>query len=382
MQIANALLSKAPSSPPTEFRLFKAGWNETSKGRFLFDSEAAASVMARYRRGGVELMIDLEHGSLDAPTRSDSADARGWFKLALRGGDLWAVGVTWTSDGARRLSDRTQRYISPAFSVDSKTNRVTEILNAAIVAMPATYGATMVAASRLTRTGSAVIGARVTHAQAEAFKALAQRSGVKPGRLLRGFIALAANTPDPVKGLAAIAKILGLPVDLAPDDVLKAVTELVNALNSLEAAQNVGTPEVTDPLAAGPGSSDASAYADESLSVEAALVTQLNAAAITACKRSGLTLGEFVRNRARVVRCGDNPKPDALKSLLKVLKLPANSTVEEVREKAMTHTPMSDVAAALGKPNATPEQTARMIAQLLANAFPTAPWWDPAVNGR
>lgn len=278
MQIAHALLSKAPSSLPTEFRLFKAGWNETSKGRFLFDSEAAASVMARYRRGGVDLMIDLEHGSLDAPTRADSADARGWFKLALRNGELWAVSVTWTPDGARRLSERTQRYISPAFNVGLETSRITEILNAAIVTMPATYGASAVAASRFTRAGSAVIGARVTREQAEAFRALAKRSGVKPGRLLRGFIALAANSPDPVKALAAIAKILELPADLAPDGVLRAVRalvdainslELVDAINSLEGVQNVGQP--ADPLAGVPGRSAASDFADEKLSALTAI---------------------------------------------------------------------------------------------------------------
>lgn len=133
---------------PSEFQIFKRGPNATSKGTFLFDDIAAQSVMSAYERADVDLMLDLEHESLDAsPTRADSRDARGWFKLELRDGALWGVGVNWTPDGARRLRERTQRYLSPAFDVDEH-NRIVEILNVAICAMPATYGAQPLAASR------------------------------------------------------------------------------------------------------------------------------------------------------------------------------------------------------------------------------------------
>jgi hypothetical protein len=75
-----------------EFRLFRAGVNETTKGTFLFDKRAAASVMAAYQRQGVDVMIDLEHLSLGgggAGSRQDASDARGWAKLALRNGGGW-----------------------------------------------------------------------------------------------------------------------------------------------------------------------------------------------------------------------------------------------------------------------------------------------------
>lgn len=87
-------------------------------------------------------MIDLEHQALNAgsPAEPDARDARGWFRLDLRpDGSLWAVGVTWTPDGAQRLSEKRQRYISPAFTVDPDTSRITSIINAAIVAIPATH---------------------------------------------------------------------------------------------------------------------------------------------------------------------------------------------------------------------------------------------------
>lgn len=134
---------------PTEFRIFRAGQNATSKGTFLFDDVAAKSVMADYAQHAVDLMIDLEHLSLDEGARHFSPDARGWFKLELRSGELWAVDVRWTPDGETRLREKRQRYISPAFQVEKKSGRVLRLLNVAITAMPATHAISpLVAASK------------------------------------------------------------------------------------------------------------------------------------------------------------------------------------------------------------------------------------------
>lgn len=134
-----AVLLAAGDEPPTEFRIFRAGKNETSKGTFVFDEAAARAVMADYEKHGADVMLDLEHMSIDDNARNWDPDARGWCKLELRGGELWAVDVKWTDDGAARLRAKTQRYISPAFAVDQKTKRITKILNIAICAMPATH---------------------------------------------------------------------------------------------------------------------------------------------------------------------------------------------------------------------------------------------------
>ncbi len=140
-----------PEEPAKEFRLFRAGVNRTSKGDFLFDDAAAAAVMAAFTAQANDLMIDLDHMSLREPAqaaREDAGDARGWAKLALRDGELWAVDVRWTPDGESRVRSKKQRYPSPAFTTDEQ-GRITEILNIALVAMPATYGAApLIAASR------------------------------------------------------------------------------------------------------------------------------------------------------------------------------------------------------------------------------------------
>lgn len=126
--------------PPSEFRLFRKGENRTSKGPFLFDGKAATEVMAAYRAHGVDIAIDLEHLSLEDPqqSRNFDPDARGWCRLELRNGELWAIGVKWTADGAARLREKRQRYISPAFIVDPESRRISQILNIAITASPAT----------------------------------------------------------------------------------------------------------------------------------------------------------------------------------------------------------------------------------------------------
>lgn len=107
--------------------------------------------MAAYTAQGVDCMLDLEHLALGDLSRPDASDARGWFKLAVRSGELWAVDIKFTTDGARRLAEKTQRYTSPAFLADEH-GRISELINVALVAMPATHqAAPLVAAARKTR---------------------------------------------------------------------------------------------------------------------------------------------------------------------------------------------------------------------------------------
>lgn len=135
--------------PPSEFRLFRYGVNASEKGEFLFDEVSAKSVMAAYNAQGVDVHIDLEHLALDPESKSFDPDARGWARLEVRNGELWAVNVTWNTDGERRLREKLQRYISPAFLVDD-SRRITKILNIALTGLPATHQtAALVAANQL-----------------------------------------------------------------------------------------------------------------------------------------------------------------------------------------------------------------------------------------
>lgn len=139
--VALALSDAADAPLPAEFRIFKAGLNTSTQGSVLFDAKAAAATMAAYRRHGVEIMIDLNHSAFDdaaRAARADAADAMGWCGLAVRSGELWAVDVRWTDEGAARLRERKQRFVSPLFLADAKTKRVCQVVNIALTAIPAT----------------------------------------------------------------------------------------------------------------------------------------------------------------------------------------------------------------------------------------------------
>jgi hypothetical protein len=142
LTLSNNVLLADDGELPAEFRIFARGENQTTKGTFVFDERAAADVMAAFaehmKAGAQGLMIDLEHLSLDSESRNFDPDARGWARLELRGGELWATQVKWTDDGARRLTEKTQRFISPAFARDPETRRITKVINVAITALPAT----------------------------------------------------------------------------------------------------------------------------------------------------------------------------------------------------------------------------------------------------
>jgi len=153
MNLARMAVLIDGDAPPTEFRIFTAGWNASENGDFLFDAEAARLLMASYQAHGIDRTIDLEHLSLDDSAPNYDPDARGSCHLQLRGGELWAIDVRWTDDGAARLASRRQRYISPTFLFD-KNRRPVKLHNIALTAHPALHGtpALVAASSRLRST--------------------------------------------------------------------------------------------------------------------------------------------------------------------------------------------------------------------------------------
>jgi phage I-like protein len=237
-----------PSALPTEFRIFRAGANPSTKGTVIFDDAAAASVMAAYSTQGVDLPLDLEHQSLDAPIRPDSTDARGWFKLEVRNGELWAVDLRLTPDGTRRLSEKTQKYTSPAFYTDEKQH-VTELINVALVAMPATHqAAPLVAASKRglappTKVGNTVVrspqGKRLNRMNPEdakaALEALKAEDGPKALALLEKFLTeMAGGAPAAEPGAEAMADTAEVPPK--PGEELAALTARLTKLEAEKAA--------------------------------------------------------------------------------------------------------------------------------------------------
>ena len=124
-------------SLPTAFRIFRAGVNETRKGSFTFDDEAAAAVMAAFAEHGMDrLPIDVDHGMLNQSPTLESSKAHGWFVPELRNGELWASDVQWSNAASEALREREFRFISPAFSAPN--GRIMRLLNVALTNLPAT----------------------------------------------------------------------------------------------------------------------------------------------------------------------------------------------------------------------------------------------------
>lgn len=141
-------------TPPAEFRIFAAGLFDTTKGPFLFDVDASASVLRCAADYGNELNCDYNHGQADGWPVDPALAGRsaGWFKLELRNGELWAVDVRWTPTAHAAIAASEWRYVSPWFSYDPETRRIAELHNVALTNTPATKHLKPLTANRLGET--------------------------------------------------------------------------------------------------------------------------------------------------------------------------------------------------------------------------------------
>ena len=135
-------------NPPTEFRIFAAGENKTLEGSYFFTAQSAKSVIEAREIWGVECMVDLEHlSTVSKDSPNYDPDARCWFLPELRDGELWAVNARWTEDGATRLKNKTQKYLSPTFYFNNETREIEALFNVALTALPKTLNAPALASA-------------------------------------------------------------------------------------------------------------------------------------------------------------------------------------------------------------------------------------------
>ena len=132
---------------PSEIRLFGPGTTATKKGDFLFDEDAALSVMDKFREQGMDkLPFDAAHGDAEPELRPRTRHkALGWFvptiKDDIEGGGgmgLFAADIEWTEMGLNALKRREFRFFSPAITFDAESRRITGLINVALTNIPAT----------------------------------------------------------------------------------------------------------------------------------------------------------------------------------------------------------------------------------------------------
>lgn len=155
-----SLIATISGKAPREFRIWRSGVNDTSKGPINFTPRSAQLVMDEYQKIGRKLAIDLEHGSNPQANPdfnlNDPPPMGGYFSIALRGPEnapeLWAVDVDWSNCGREfpepgkvccgkhQIESGQRRYFSPDIYFDEGTNEPTVLNKIALCAEPATYG--------------------------------------------------------------------------------------------------------------------------------------------------------------------------------------------------------------------------------------------------
>jgi hypothetical protein len=296
--VALSVIPLIGDAPPAEFRIFVAGENQTSKGVYLFDDIAAAAVMKAYAAHGCDVMIDLEHLSIADQDRSLNfdPDARGWCKLELRNGELWAAQVTWTPDGLIRLSEKRQRYMSPAFVVNDD-DRIIEVLNIAITAMPATHNLEPLVAASQRRIQRLAFEAEGDQKMSpEQFAAIAEALGLGADANIEDVLATIAAM---VKKVQDAANGTETPAEAAADPAVAAAAEavpVVAAASRLMAAARA--------LVRLSGKKDVGAAVAEAEAWRASHIELEQGRAKLAQERALLENGERRRLVAELVKCG------------------------------------------------------------------------------
>lgn len=127
---------------PTEFKMFSAGLNQSTKGNFMFTEASGKSCLDFSEKLGRDQVIDYEHASYSAKYASDpraAGRAAGFCRLSVKERELWAANVSWSADGEDDLKTRRYRFFSPMFEV-SEGGEILSVINCALTNNPALMG--------------------------------------------------------------------------------------------------------------------------------------------------------------------------------------------------------------------------------------------------
>jgi phage I-like protein len=189
--------------------LIPAGEFSGRDGRGPFRLADPARVIAATEALGLAagVPIDYDHATDFAAPEGRPAPAAGWIReLAERAGALWGS-VEWTPHGAKAITSREYRYISPVFQY-SPDGAVTRLLRAGLTNNPNLY---LTAISARAVAGMAAPDAGLQHEAAARTAA-----GAELGQGDEAMDTL----------LQQLCEMLGLDDDASPEEVLAAVRAL------------------------------------------------------------------------------------------------------------------------------------------------------------
>jgi hypothetical protein len=224
----------ADGKPPSEFRLFRSGINESDYGPILFDELAAQMVMEAQEEKGNPLYFDCNHGMLREDPSEEDAKSYGEFALEVRpvegGVELWAKDCMWNEDGYRLVQKRLYNLFSPAFSPARDSDGVVrpgKFINCALVnragldhIKPLAAAARNPEDTTMTDQEIKALKDQLTAAQAEV---------------------VALKAKDTTRGVLMIGAVLGLAAAATDDDRVDAVKSLVRVRDELIALSGKST---------------------------------------------------------------------------------------------------------------------------------------------
>lgn len=252
---------------PEEIVIFAAGEIDIEgSDPAIMDEDAAAEIIARIERRGVDIVIDYEHATLSG----EPAPAAGWIAFD---GLRWEpdrgliAKVRWTAKAKRYLEASQYRYHSPVFYVDKETRRISALHSVALTNSPRTNNILPIAAKQQQEETDMkfmeqVIAALGISTDADEAKILEEAKEIKakadkppeekpveviPGAVLEALkLSTDAKADEVVASIRAIRQEKAGMVDRAEFDALKAEIAKRNADDAIAAAMAAGkiTPDM------------------------------------------------------------------------------------------------------------------------------------------
>ena len=220
-----ATLRDGPSDAPVlggEYVVIPDGHVNSDKGNFRLDQAGADAIIAKFRRQGLELVVDYEHQTLgdEYASPSGQAPASGWIKnLRYEPRHGLVASVHWNVRAAEMIRTGEYKYLSPVMAIDGKTRRAVGLHSVALTNKPA-----------------------IAH-----FPALMAASD-------RRFLIMADQPDDTGQSLetliANLRTIMGMAEDATPEAVIKKAIELLQAMAASESEANSVREALTLPTGA------------------------------------------------------------------------------------------------------------------------------------
>jgi phage I-like protein len=131
-----AVALNADGGPPARIAALPAGKIVGRDGRGWIN-DAPDAVVAAFKTGGIDLPIDIEHATELKGPKGEPAPAQGWITGLHNVDGAIHADIAWTEEGARLVSSRAYRYLSPAFMHErAGGRRITKFLSAGLTNKP------------------------------------------------------------------------------------------------------------------------------------------------------------------------------------------------------------------------------------------------------